>query len=180
MDLFLRIKLDPREICTAQQKGACIINGRIRFFTKRRVADSNRRIRAAIVEALSKSGVELDTKYEVVGGKVRKTDFVRDTIKRGRAVRLYIGYFFPYPVGTAQKLRKPLDWMTERPDVDNLTKSVQDVLTDLKMWHDDSQLASVHIEKFRTDGEPCMLIRVRTADDCCRVAKDIEAIAIGD
>ena len=80
-------------------------------------------------------------------------------------MRLDVVYFFPFPTSTPSKRREDNAWMVERPDLDNLTKSVQDVLTELRVWEDDAQVAAVHLEKHRTDEEPRIAVRVRTAND---------------
>ena len=168
MDMILDVRLNPREICTAQQKGACIVGGRIRFFTKRAVAASNQRIKNAIVDAMRDFGIPLVASVRTERGKTVRTERVRDTIPRSRPVRLDIVYFFPFPTSTPSKRRQENAWMVEQPDLDNLTKSVQDELTRLRMWYDDGQLSCVHYEKFRTTGRPRIAIRVRTMDDCLR------------
>lgn len=166
MDMILDLRLNPREICTAQQKGACLRNGKIRFFTKRRVADSNKRIRKALEDALECAGVET---IPHVTGNARRPVYerlVRDTISHGRPISLEVVYFFPFPSGTPKRCLVDNTLMTEKPDVDNLNKSVQDELTKLRVWHDDSQIAVAQFLKFRTTGRPRMAIRIRTADDC--------------
>ena len=165
MDMILDVRLNPREICTAQQKGACIVGGRIRFFTKRCVASSNQRIKNAIVDAMRDLEIPIVASVRTERRKTVRIERVRDTIPRRRPVRLDVVYFFPVPTSTPSKRREEDAWMVERPDLDNLTKSVQDVLTELCVWEDDSQVAAVHLEKHRTDDEPRIAVRVRTADD---------------
>ena len=41
----------------------------------------------------------------------------------------------------------PYKWCDTRPDCDNLSKMVEDVMTDLAFWKDDSQVACLHFEK---------------------------------
>ena len=45
------------------------------------------------------------------------------------------------------------------------SEDMQDVLTELRVWEDDAQVAAVHLEKHRTDAEPRIAVRVRTVDD---------------
>ena len=165
MDMILDVRLNPREICTAQQKGACIVKGRIRFFTKRSVAASNQRIENALVDAMRDFGIPLVASVRTERRKTVRTERVRDTIPRRRPVRLDVVYFFPFPASTPSKRRQENAWMVEQPDLDNLTKSVQDVLTELRVWEDDAQVAAVHLEKHRTDVEPRIAVRVRTVDN---------------
>lgn len=165
MDMILDVRLNPREICTAQQKGACIVKGRIHFFTKRSVAASNQRIENALVDAMRDFGIPLVASVRTERGKTVRIEKVRDTIPRRRPVRLDVVYFFPFPTSTPSKRRQENAWMVEQPDIDNLTKSVQDVLTELCVWEDDAQVAAVHFEKHRTNAEPRIAVRVRTTDD---------------
>lgn len=40
------------------------------------------------------------------------------------------------------------EWYTNKPDVDNLCKSLYDIMTKLHYWNDDKQIASSITEKF--------------------------------
>lgn len=156
MDLILTLNLDPRMICTAQQKGACIRAGRIRFYTKRAVADSNYRIKNAVLDALDEVGVTMK----------RGRGEVADTVRRSKALRLDVTYLFRWPDSTPKSKTVDFAWMLERPDLDNLTKSIQDCLTEVRLWEDDSQVAVLHLEKRRVVEHPRIIIRVRTLEDC--------------
>ena len=167
MDLILDVELDPRQICTAQQKGACIIGKRIRFFTKRPVAESNKRIKAAVLDAMRRAGVDLlPTVSASLRGKRITNYTVTNTVRRSKALRLDVTYYFPWQESAPKRIKSPDAFMVERPDLDNLTKSFQDCLTELRLWDDDSQIAVLHLEKHRTDGRPRVALRVRTLADC--------------
>lgn len=43
------------------------------------------------------------------------------------------------------------EYRTSRPDTDNLVKMLKDVMTDLRFWKDDAQVASEVIEKYWAD-----------------------------
>lgn len=45
----------------------------------------------------------------------------------------------------------------KKPDVDNLSKAVLDVLTELKFWHDDSQVTSLLSSKNFGDNQGCQI-----------------------
>lgn len=46
------------------------------------------------------------------------------------------------------KSRKPSDeWVTTKPDLDNLEKAVMDAITAMRVWRDDSQVARKYSEK---------------------------------
>lgn len=167
MDLILDVELDPRQICTAQQKGACIIGKRIRFFTKRPVAESNKRIKAAVLDAMRRACVSLSPTVSDSSRGKRITNYtVTNTVRRSKALRLDVTYYFPWQESAPKRIKSPDAFMVERPDLDNLTKSFQDCLTELRLWDDDSQIAVLHLEKHRTDGRPRVALRVRTLADC--------------
>lgn len=147
----LTLALSPADIRTAQQKGACVVKGRVMFFTKEEVKESNARIRLAIENELRKQGLRFTYKQTKRTTKFSLKKIVADSIKKGSPVRVAIDYFFPYQ-STATKTQKkqPFAWMTERPDIDNLTKSVLDAITDLEIYADDSQVCELAISKKRT------------------------------
>jgi len=53
-------------------------------------------------------------------------------------IRMMIGWY--YPVSGSHK---DGDWYTNKPDIDNVQKMLQDVMTELGFWKDDSQIASL-------------------------------------
>lgn len=59
------------------------------------------------------------------------------------AVRLVVKWCFPVTEG-----HEAGDYMTVKPDTDNLQKLLKDVMTKLKYWKDDAQVASEISEKF--------------------------------
>ena len=50
-----------------------------------------------------------------------------------------------------------------KPDTDNLQKALKDIMTKLRFWHDDAQVASEITEKF-TDTQPGIFIQIRTLE----------------
>lgn len=54
------------------------------------------------------------------------------------------------------------EWKTSKPDTDNLVKLLKDVMTGLRFWHDDAQVASEVIEKFYAEF-PGLYICIREA-----------------
>lgn len=60
------------------------------------------------------------------------------------ALSLTVRFLFPAPA--AQK--HTWSWKTTRPDTDNLLKLLQDVMTDLGFWSDDSQVVRLIAEKY--------------------------------
>ena len=59
------------------------------------------------------------------------------------AVRLVVKWCFPVTEG-----HEAGDYMTVKPDTDNLQKLLKDVMTKLSYWKDDAQVASEISEKF--------------------------------
>lgn len=46
--------------------------------------------------------------------------------------------------------RKYAQWRTQRPDLDNLSKSVLDALTDAGSWADDNQVTLLRLAKYNS------------------------------
>lgn len=110
---------------TAQQKGAFVCGGRVRFYTKRRVRESEN-----FLAALCSMHVP-DVPFAVpVAVKVRWTFPWRKSERRG-----IVAAGVPVP-------------HTSRPDLDNLEKNLLDVLTRLNFWTDDSLVAEKSTSKF--------------------------------
>lgn len=162
-DLTLALAINPKDISTAQQKGATIIAGRVHFFIKGKVAQSSRRISTAVLAALKAKGIPTVIRQYRKRNRIITREEVRDTIPKNQAVRLDIVYRFPFQ--QSARNHSPNEWMLERPDLDNLTKSVQDCLTDVKLWADDSQVAIVSLSKHRTTDTPEVRIRIRQLED---------------
>jgi len=67
-------------------------------------------------------------------------------------VSLTVAWCYPWRTSESKKNRaEGFKWCDTRPDCDNLTKMVKDVLTDLGFWHDDAQVARLLFEKGWSD-----------------------------
>lgn len=144
----LELDLSPAEICTAQQKGARVVHGRVMFYTKDKVAKSNNKIYSAIVKEIKNSNIPLTTKLST---KNLLHKVLENGIAKERPVAVIISYLFPFPKSATQKrIAKGAEYMVQRPDLDNLTKSILDELTALGFWVDDSQVVDCHTRKFRS------------------------------
>lgn len=69
-------------------------------------------------------------------------------------VRLIVKWLFPI---TGAHLNG--EWKYTKPDLDNSNKLLQDCLTDLNFWKDDSYVVSLVTEKFWAD-QPGIYIRI--------------------
>lgn len=152
----LELNMSPADICTAQQKGACTIAGRISFYTKKPVLESNRRIRQALETALRDLGFRFHVEQYRVKGRGATARYamkhVLDTgYERRTPVSVGIEFRFPFPsTASAKRRARGKEYMTERPDVDNLAKSILDEMSDLRIVADDAQIAVVHLVKARS------------------------------
>lgn len=69
-------------------------------------------------------------------------------------VRLLVKWLFP-----AGDKHRDGEWMTDKPDTENLNKALVDCMTALDFWADDAQVVSEIIEKFWAN-TPGIYIRV--------------------
>ena len=51
-------------------------------------------------------------------------------------------------------------WKTTKPDTDNLVKLLKDVMTTLRFWEDDAQVASEIIQKFYSAGPTGLFVLI--------------------
>ena len=122
--IVLRLDCVP-PTATAQQKGAFVCGGRVRFYTKAKVRQSENFLAALC------SMHAPDAPFAVpVAVKVRWTFPWRKSERRG-----IVAAGVPVP-------------HTSRPDLDNLEKNLLDVLTRLNFWTDDSLVAEKSTSKF--------------------------------
>lgn len=144
----LLLHIDPSTLSTAQQKGERVEGGFVRHFIKPQVRKSQERIYDALIEAWTKAG------REVFIGKTEKGRYrtmCRTPFTPKQPLELEIAYFFPYRSGTPKSItsRGVMVPMVERPDCDNLTKGLQDVLVDAGIIPDDAQVSKLAVEKIR-------------------------------
>jgi len=124
LEAFIPCEVPTR---TAQQKGACVVQGKIRFFTKKVVKEAEKQWRTILLPY------------------VPATPFTGP-------IRLEITLHFPWRKGDsklkAQFRVVPID---TRPDAENIFKACGDQMTVLGFWKDDSQIAELTVRKFRSD-----------------------------
>ena len=58
-----------------------------------------------------------------------------------------ITWGFPFPAAVKARDRKQTQWRTQRPDLDNLSKTILDGLTEAGAWADDAQVCRLTLEK---------------------------------
>lgn len=132
MTLYLDLNSNP--VGTAQQKGEMVRGGRIHHYTKKKVADQ-----MAIYERAIRSELE---------SQGRKPPMYED------AVYLEVTFFYQI-----KQQKRWGQWKTSKPDLDNSVKSLQDVMTRMGFWKDDSQIAFLKLKK-RLSEKPGILIEV--------------------
>lgn len=138
-EVRLVLGIDCYMLPTAQQKGAFVgKDGRVHFFTKSKVAKSEK----ALVKALSVYAIHF--------------------AEWGNApISLSIDYCFPFTKSASKKELIDYSYHTTRPDVDNLTKSVLDSMTQSNFWTDDSLISELHLRKFRVLSDPRIVLTIR-------------------
>jgi Holliday junction resolvase RusA-like endonuclease len=110
---------------TAQQKGAFVMNGKVRFFEKAKVRSAREILLSSLQQYAPVTPI-------------------------ATAVSLSVKYFFPYRKTERKAIVKQglITPHTVRPDLDNLEKLLLDVMTSLQFWKDDSQVCDKHTQKF--------------------------------
>lgn len=133
------LNVNPADLPTAQQKGVRIIkvHGRMMpmFYEKKNVKDAH---------ILLKYSMERYKPKEPMHGPVT----------------LSVEYLFPYPKGTPKYRQIEGAPMVQRPDVDNIQKLLQDVMTEMGFWDDDSQIWKLTLIKKRTIIEPMIKVSI--------------------
>ena len=124
---------------TAQQKGAFVgKDGRVHFFTKAKVAKSEK----TLIKAFSPYA----DRFSSWGNF---------------PISVHIDFCFPFTKSSTKKSIIDFTYHTSRADIDNLAKGVLDSLTQSKFWEDDSLIADLHLRKFRTTTEPRTILTIR-------------------
>lgn len=104
--------------CTHQEKQVHVINGKPVFYEPEEVKAARAKLRAYLGQYAPEQRFE---------GPVRLTTW----------------WCFPI-----KGKHKDGEYRTSKPDTDNLVKLLKDVMTELKFWKDDAQVASEVIEKY--------------------------------
>ena len=128
MTLYLDLEQNP--IGTAQQKGEMVRGGRIHHYTKKKVATQMAIYENAIREALDG----------------REPPMFEDAV--------YLDITFYYQIKQPKRWGQ---WKTSAPDLDNSVKSLQDVMSRMGFWKNDSQIALLKLKK-RLSEHPGILI----------------------
>lgn len=80
----------------------------------------------------------------------------------GMPVTVSIFWDFAYPKSAKEGQRKYWTWRTQRPDLDNLSKSILDALTAARAWADDNQVVDLRLVKLNSP-QPGLTIKLREA-----------------
>ena len=78
-------------------------------------------------------------------------------------VRVCLRFYMPRPkshFGKNGLKESAPGFVTTKPDLDNLEKSVLDALTNVGMWRDDSQVVAVSKEKRYTENQPYAWVKI--------------------
>lgn len=141
----LELPIDPREIKTAQQKGASVRRGRsgkayVHHYTKSKVAKSQRALAALILSAKNRAG----------------------WVCVSRDLPVWVSVEFIYPLGSKPKKMYGAI-KTTRPDGDNLLKGLLDAGTECRLWVDDAQVQiSQNVKRYQYEGEePKVILMLR-------------------
>lgn len=129
------LDIDPSKIRTAQQKGCMVRNGKPFFFTKKAQQDSNNLIIAHINRAIE---------HEKRENNFNKFD-------KGVPIYVSVTFAFKHKKNEMKKCFGKNACHTQRPDVDNLAKGVIDSMQKCGIFHDDSQITSLYLHKFRNN-----------------------------
>ena len=143
--LAFRVDCTP-PTATAQQKGAFVCGGRVRFYTKKKVRQGENFLAALIAPH-------------------------RPDVPFSGPVSLFVHWTFPYRKSERKSVTKAGVGVphTSRPDLDNIEKNLLDVLTRLSFWTDDSLVAEKHTYKC-WGPNPGIHVGIEPLEDCCATA----------
>ena len=136
------LEVDPSKLSTAQQKGVRAFISKsgkafTTFYKKKKVVMTERILYSMLNKHKPKEPIRNDG----------------DT-----CVLLVITYMFPHTSNCPKWKRDGIAFMTQRPDVDNLSKSLIDCMTKCGFWEDDS-MVNTFMKKFRSPN-PCIFITI--------------------
>ena len=87
----------------------------------------------------------------------------KETFFDGEPVAVCIEAYHKIPKSTpkkkAEEMKRGLIFPTKKPDVDNIAKVICDALNGVA-WHDDTQVVSLEVNKFYTDGEEKVVVHI--------------------
>lgn len=116
--------IPPR--ATAQQKGAFVCNGKVRFFTKAKVKQAEQTWWHILEPAKAQLSQPLEG-----------------------PLALNITLTYPHTKSTPKRLREEELPMSVKPDLDNVVKALLDTMTHMAFWNDDSQVFALQLLKQR-------------------------------
>ena len=79
----------------------------------------------------------------------------------GHPYGVYMDFCYEYPKGTPKKDLIDYQYSVSKNDLDNSEKGLSDALTAAGFWHDDSEIAELHLRKFRVITEPKIILTIR-------------------
>jgi Holliday junction resolvase RusA-like endonuclease len=115
----IRAIIEGVSTATAQQKGVFVSNGKVRFFTKAKVAKAQRGLVAQLLPHRPEQPLD-------------------------GPVILEVRFLMPIPVAMR---KKAVQWHSKRPDLDNLLKGVIDALEPAGWVTDDARIVRLQASK---------------------------------
>jgi Holliday junction resolvase RusA-like endonuclease len=138
---------------TAQQKGACAVGKGVRFFKKGKTKDAERLLFSLL------------------------EPFVPSTPFQG-PLRVRIDWNFPWRESDTKAVRltgKKPHWT--KPDLSNLVKMMEDVMTEIGFWEDDGQIFDLRVTKHRGEWTG-FEIEIQELDDVGHARREAEAMLL--
>ena len=87
---------------------------------------------------------------------LKQKNLLKNRLSGALCVALRFG--MPIPKSISKKKRANLNFVTKKPDVDNLAKAVMDAMNNTGIWEDDSQVAVLEVSKTYSEEPGCKII----------------------
>lgn len=121
---------------TAHQKGAAVTKaGKVRFYTKTKLKNEAKRLQAILLP-------------------------IRPSVPMEGPLEFAVAFIYPWLKSQSKERKLYSRYMIDtRPDCSNVVKLIEDVMTEMGFWNDDSQISMLVVFKYRGD-EPGIAVRI--------------------